>query len=193
MSSLLTLIIFLLVSVADAKPKKHLRRSSTPSLTPTPTIAPISHASKCSQEGAFTFINVFLNPPAPRKGDKVTLSMFYYAPVEVTDPDIIFAFQIHGKTFSHKSSLCENKLTKQEIHNRHLDEEQIPQDDDNTEPHGDDEADIRAAPSCRIRIGEHMDNIDLTWLYESAQPEVTLLYGHEKTPLMCAHLSVHMV
>lgn len=195
MSSLLTLLLFLLAaSSADAKTKKHLRRSATPTLTPTPTptMAPISSASKCSEEGPFTLINVFLDPPTPRKGDKVTLSVFYYAPVEVEDPNLVLAFQLAGKTFTHKSSLCANKLTQQEIHNRGLDEEQIPQDDDSTEPRLDDEADIRPPPQiCRIRVGEHMDNIDLTWLYEASPPlDVTLLYGHEKTPLLCAKLIV---
>jgi hypothetical protein len=188
------LILVLLLSRA-VEAKKRLRSSATPTLTPTPTIAPISHVSKCSQEGPFTLINVFLDPPIPRQGDKVTLSVFYYAPVEVEDPDLIFAFQLAGKTFTHKSSLCANKLTKQEIHNRHLDEEQIPQDDDVDQPQPltDDNADIRAPPPpCRIRVGEHMDNLDLTWLYASNPPlETTLLYGHEKTPLMCAHLIIN--
>ncbi len=193
MPSLTTLLVFLFAfSQADAK--KRLRRSSpTPTPSPTPTFAPISDATKCSQEGPFTLINVFLNPPVPRKGDKVTLSLFYYAPVEVEDPDIIFAFQLQGKTFFHKSSLCDNKLTKQEIHNRHLDEEQIAQDDNNDTqiPRGDDDSDIRPAPPCRIRTGEHMDNIDLTWLYEASPPlDITMLYGHEKTPLLCAKLSI---
>ena len=189
------ILILVFLSSRTAEAKKRLRRSATPSLTPTPTIAPISHVSKCSQEGPFTLINVFLDPPIPRQGDKVTLSVFYYAPVEVEDPDLIFAFQLAGKTFTHKSSLCANKLTKQEIHNRHLDEEQIPQDDDLDQPQPltDDNADIRAPPPpCRIRVGEHMDNLDLTWLYASNPPlETTLLYGHEKTPLMCAHLIIN--
>jgi hypothetical protein len=199
MSSLTqTLFMLLLVFFSrEAQAKKRLRRSLTPSVTPTPTptIAPLSEAHTCSQEGPFTLINVFLNPSVPRKGDKVTLSVFYYAPVEVENPDLIFAFQIKGKTFIHKSSLCENKLTKQEIKNRHLDEEQIPQDDNdefNNKPQrGDDDSDIHPAPPCRIRAGEHMDNIDITWLYEANPPlDITMLYGHEKTPLLCAKVSI---
>jgi hypothetical protein len=203
MPSLLTLLLFLLAAIS-AEAKKRLRRSTSPSPTPSPspTIAPISHASKCSEEGSFTLINVFLNPPVPRKGDKVTLSVFYYAPVEVEDPDIIFAFQLAGKTFTHKSSLCDNKLSKQEIHNRHLDDEQIQQDDndgiiglkrDQPQPLTDDDADIRAPPPpCRIRVGEHMDNIEISWLFESNPlSSMTLLYGHEKTPLLCARIEVN--
>ena len=217
------ILILVFLSSRAAAAKKRLRRSATPTPsvtpTPTPTGAPLfaSHASKCSEEGPFTLINVFLNPPTPRQGDKVTLSVFYYAPVEIEDPNVIFAFNLQGKTFAHKSSLCANKLTQQEIHNRHLDEEQIPQDDndeviglklnshavkrdDNDEVIGlklnshavkrddNDEADISP---CRIRVGEHMDNIDLTWLYASSPPhDLTLLYGHEKTPLLCAKISV---
>ena len=193
MSSLLALLLFLLAA-SSAEAKKRLRRSTTPTPTATPTIAPISHASKCSQEGPLTLINVFLNPPAPRKGDKVSLSIFYYAPVEVEDPDLVMVFNLQGKTFTHKSSLCDNKLTKQEIQNRGLDEEQILQDDDvdQSQPTTDDNADIRAQPPCHIRVGEHMDNIDLTWFYESSQlSSMTLLYGHEKTPLLCARIEVN--
>ena len=122
----LTALLVLFAAFSQADAKKRLRRSSqSPTPSVTPTIAPLSEASKCSQEGPFTLINVFLSPPVPRKGHKVTLSVFYYAPVEVEDPDVVFAFQLQGKTFIHKSSLCDNKLTKEEIHNRHLDEEQI--------------------------------------------------------------------
>jgi len=220
MSSLLTITRLLLVSllfssrVEAATTKKRLIKTPTstqiPSVSATPTVVPISEASKCSQEGPFTLINVFLDPPVPRKGDKVTLSVFYYAPVEVEDPDIVFAFQIEDKNFIHKSSLCENKLTKQELHNRHLDEEQIPQDDndeiiglkrgsiaawrdDNTgeTPPQTDNTDIQPTPTCRIRAGEHMDNIDLTWLFSTSLPlDVTMIYGHEKTPLLCAKVSL---
>ena len=190
MSSLLTLATLIIVSILSSRveAKKRLR-SQTPTLTPTPQPFLPSHVSKCSQEGPLTLINVFLNPPRPRQGDKVTLSVFYYAPVEVEDPDLVFAFQLADKTFIHKSSLCANKLSKQEIHARGLDEEQVPQDDD-SKPITDDNEDARLPPPCRIRVGEHMDNIDLTWLYASAtQPqEVTMLYGHEKTPLICAIL-----
>ena len=207
MSSLLKLTILLLVSllfssrVEAAATKKRLRRSATPTSTPLPSVSAtslpaVSEATKCSEEGPFTLINVFLDPPVPRKGDKVTLSVFYYAPVEVEDPDIVFAFQIEEKTFIHKSSLCENKLTKQELHNRHLDEEQIPQDDnDNSSetPPQTDNTDIQPTPTCRIRAGEHMDNIDLTWLFSSNPPlDVTMIYGHEKTPLLCAKVSIKM-
>lgn len=190
------ILLLVFLSSRAAAAKKRLRRSATLTPSVTPSTTPIgvphfaSHASKCSEEGPFTLINVFLNPPTPRQGDKVTLSVFYYAPVEIEDPNVIFAFNLQGKTFAHKSSLCANKLTQQEIHNRHLDEEQIPQDDyqDQTQPRLDDEADIRP---CRIRVGEHMDNIDLTWLYEASPPhDLTLLYGHEKTPLLCAKISV---
>jgi hypothetical protein len=189
----LTFLLVLLLAFNQAEAKKRLRRSSSPTPSVTPTVAPISDATKCSQEGPFTLINVFLNPPVPRKGDKVTLSLFYYAPVEVEDPDVIFATILGGKTFFHKSSLCDNKLTKQEIRNRHLDEEQIPQDDNNDAqlPHGNDDSDIHPAPPCRIRVGEHMDNIDLTWLYEASPPlDITMLYGHEKTPLLCSKLTI---
>ena len=212
--SSLTRILFTLLLVLfsrEAQAKKRLRRSATasplPSVSATPTVAPLSEAHTCSQEGPFTLINVFLNPPVPRKGDKVTLSVFYYAPVEVENPDLIFAFQLQSKTFIHKSSLCDNKLSKQEIKNRHLDEEQIPQDDndeiiglkrgsiatsrddnDETPLQPDDEPYI---PTCRVRAGEHMDNIDLTWLYEATPPlDITILYGHEKTPLLCAKLTI---
>ncbi len=198
MPSLTSLLVLLLAFSQATAAKKRLRRSVTPTPSATPTIAPISHAQKCDHDGSFTLINVFLNPPTPRKGDKVTLSIFYYAPVEVEDPDLIFATSIGGpassaKTFFHKSSLCDNKLTKQEIHNRHLDEEQIPQDDNDSEakPRTDDDSDIRQPQLCRIRVGEHMDNIEITWLYEASPPlDVTLLYGHEKTPLLCAKLAV---
>lgn len=202
MSSLTFLLVLLLTAFAQVDAKKRSanpdgallrRRSQSPTPSATPTIAPISHAQKCDHDGSFSLINVFLSPPTPRKGDKVTLSVFYYAPVEVEDPDLIIATSIAGKTFIHKSSLCDNKLTKQEIHNRHLDEEQIPQDDDSSEPRTDDDSDIRQPPPlCRIRVGEHMDNIELTWLYEASPPlDITVLYGHEKTPLLCAKLTVN--
>lgn len=196
MSSLLLTLLLVLLTGAHAK--KRLRRSATATATATATIAPVSHATKCRHEGSFSLINVFLNPPTPRKGDKVTLSIFYYAPVEVEDPDLVIATHIADKTFIHKSSLCDNKLTKQEIHNRHLDEEQLPQDDNDgiiglKRDHistGDD-SDIHQPQMCHIRVGEHMDNIELSWLYDASPPlDITIIYGHEKTPLLCTNLSI---
>jgi hypothetical protein len=38
-----------------------------------------------------------------------------------------------------------------------------------------------------------MDNIDLTWLFSASPPlDVTMIYGHEKTPLLCAKVSISL-
>jgi len=132
-----------------------------------------NHISKCIEESAgFKITNFFLEPPAPVKGQNVSLEVFYYAPIEIQNAEIYYVLEFRDVKIQLASQNCGSKvfLADERV--------QAPSSAPN--------------PRCKIQVGYQTDILPISWLWDISPPLTLTMFYRSRAGniLLCANLLI---
>lgn len=132
-----------------------------------------NHISKCIEESAgFKITNFFLEPAAPVKGQNVSLEVFYYAPIEIQNPDVYYILEFRDVKLRLTSQACGSKVF--------LADERIQPP-----------APVPAT-KCKISVGYQTDILPISWLWDIKPPLTLTMFYRSRAGniLLCANLLI---
>ena len=132
-----------------------------------------NHISKCIDDSAgFKITNYFLEPPVPVRGQNVSLEVFYYAPIEIQNPDVYYILEFRDVKIRLTSQTCGSKVVLT---------------DDRVQP-----PEPLPASKCKISVGYQTDILPISWLWDISPPlTLTMFYkSRSGNILLCANLLI---
>ena len=132
-----------------------------------------NHISKCIEESAgFKITNFFLEPPVPVRGQNVSLEVFYYAPIEIQNPDVYYILEFRDVKLRLTSQACGSKVLLA---------------DERVQPPA-----PLPASKCKISVGYQTDILPISWLWDITPPLTLTMFYRSRLGniLLCANLLI---